>query len=141
MFKFHESLVINQSSLLMENEKPLAQDINVKQFDSNNRFLERWKERNNITCKNGNYYGAEGWSRDAPPAVIKENEAKGILNADETELYSRAIPDEILSFKNNETAARKMDKERNTLLFACNMDRNEKLSRLRLEQAKTHSFL
>ncbi|KII69996.1 Tigger transposable element-derived protein 4 [Thelohanellus kitauei] len=115
VLKCHELPVVNQWSLLKEKVKQLAQDLNVRDFDSNNGSLERWKERNNIKFKKLNgekqdafYFGAESWIRDAPPAVIKDYEAKDIFNPDETGLYSPAMPEETLSFKNSETAACKM---------------------------------
>ncbi|KII63009.1 Tigger transposable element-derived protein 6 [Thelohanellus kitauei] len=90
--------------------------------------MERWKERNYIKFKNS--------SRDAPPAVIKDYEAKDIFNDDETRLYSRVIPEGTLSFKISRTAACKMAKERITLLFPCNMDGSEKLKPLIIGKSK-----
>ncbi|KII64689.1 hypothetical protein RF11_05478 [Thelohanellus kitauei] len=80
--------------------------------------------------QDADYFGAESWSNDAPSAVINDYEAKDIFNADETGLYSHAIPEETLSFKQSETAACKMAKERATPLFACNMDESENLKTL-----------
>ncbi|KII65714.1 hypothetical protein RF11_09605 [Thelohanellus kitauei] len=83
------------------------------------RFTGCQSERNNIKSKKLNgekqdsyYFGAEIWIRDEPPAVIKDYEAKDIFNVDETELYSRTISKETLSFKNSLTAACKMAKKR-----------------------------
>ncbi|KII70431.1 hypothetical protein RF11_09694 [Thelohanellus kitauei] len=72
-------------SLLMERGKQLAKGLNVKDFDSTNGWLERWKERKNIKFKK--LLGAESWIRDSLPAIIKDYEAKDIFNADEIRLY------------------------------------------------------
>ncbi|KII64779.1 hypothetical protein RF11_14504 [Thelohanellus kitauei] len=69
-----------------------------------------------INLKNAYYFGAESWIRDAPPAVIKDYEAKDILHSDETGLCSPALPEGTLSFKNSERAACKMAKEQATLV-------------------------
>ncbi|KII65225.1 hypothetical protein RF11_00350 [Thelohanellus kitauei] len=84
-----ESAVVNKRALLMEGAKQLAQCLNVKDFDSNNGFLEWWKER----TQEADYFGVECWSRDVPLAVIKDFDAKYIFNVDETGLHSRAIPE------------------------------------------------
>ncbi|KII70889.1 Tigger transposable element-derived protein 4 [Thelohanellus kitauei] len=129
----------------MEKTKQLAQGLNVKDFESNNGVLERWKEMNNIKFKKYNYdkqdpyyFGAESWIRDAPPAVIKDYEAKDILHADETELDSRAIRDGTLSFKNSERAACKIAIEQGTLYLHATWTGVRSLSHLILETAKTH---
>ncbi|KII70048.1 hypothetical protein RF11_08527 [Thelohanellus kitauei] len=86
-------------------------------------------EKLNNEKQDADYFGAESWSRDAPPPVIKDYEAKDIFNADKR-LYSRAITEETLSFKKSETATCKIAKEPATLLFTLSIDKSEKLKPL-----------
>ena len=72
---------------------------------ASNGWLEKWKTRHNVrqfsvAGEDGevNAETLESWA-ERLPEIVKEYELKDIWNADETGLFSRALPDKSLSVK------------------------------------------
>ena len=129
--------------LLMQKAEKLAQGLGFTDFKATSGWLERWKTRNSIQFKkqhgekqDADDYGAERWTQEILPGILKEYRPQDIFNADETGLYWRAIPDGTLTFKGVEAPGSKIAKDRMTLLLACNMDGSEKIDPLTIGKSK-----
>lgn len=129
--------------LLKEKATKLATELGLLNFTPSNGWLERWKDRYNITFKkqhgekqDADDVGAESWVTDVLPGIIKDYIPSNIFNVDETGLYWKAIPDGTFSFKTSEVSGAKVSKDRITVVLAANMDGSEKLEPLVIGKSK-----
>ena len=135
--------------LLREKANHLAEELGLTDFKASSGWIERWKDRHSIKFKKQpsekkkeiDGFSADRWIAELWPNLIKDYQPRDIFNADETGLYWRAIPDDILSFKGAQASEAKVAKDQMTLLLGCNMDGSEKLEPLVIGKNKNpHCF-
>ena len=104
----------------------IALKLNVTGFTASNGWLEKWKTRHNVkqfsvAGEDGkvNAETLESWA-ERSPEIVKGYELKDIWNADETELFWRALPDKSLSVKKDRCKGGKYAKQRITVLHIVN---------------------
>ncbi|KAF0729976.1 Uncharacterized protein FWK35_00029960, partial [Aphis craccivora] len=97
-----KSLPISEPIIQTEATK-LAEKLGISDFKASNGWLDRFKRRHNIICKQINEEAndvnqdtVENWKRKLL-VLIKEYEAKDIYNANETGLFFRGIPTKSLN--------------------------------------------
>lgn len=121
-----KSLPISRPIIQTEATK-LAEKLGISDFKASNGWLDRFKRRHNIVCKqiNGeandvNQDTVENWKRKLL-VLIKGYEAKDIYNADETGLFLRGIPTKSLVIKGDACVGGKKSKDRLTVLMCGSM--------------------
>jgi hypothetical protein len=132
--------------LMQQQALKFAQYLNNKEFKASNGWLEKFKQRMNISYKK--IVGEAGvidrdtaakWMNNILPDLIKDYEEHDIFNADETSLFYKALPDKTLHYKGLPCNEVKVHKERLSLLLCVNMDGSEKLKPLIIgKYAKPH---
>lgn len=113
--------------LIRSKAMDIAQQLEYKHFSASSGWLERFKNRHNITFRT---ISGESASvsvavvddfKTKLPALINNYNPRDVYNADETGLFFRALPDKTLALKGEKCAGGKMSKERLTILFCANM--------------------
>ncbi|VVC40097.1 Zinc finger C2H2-type,Homeobox domain-like,HTH CenpB-type DNA-binding domain [Cinara cedri] len=99
LYNFHVS-----GPLLQEKARKVANEISLENFKVSNGWLQKFRERRNISFKN-----------------ICDYEPKNIFNCDETVLFFRALSDKTLCLKNETCSGGKIAKDRLTVLLCVNM--------------------
>ncbi|XP_066253585.1 tigger transposable element-derived protein 6-like [Euwallacea similis] len=115
--------------LIRAKTKDIAQTLEYKNFSVSSRWLEKFRKRRNITFKV--FISGEAESVNSGDvksflnkmtSLIKDYSSKNIFNADETDLFFRALPDKTLTFKREKCTGGKLSKERLTILHCVNMN-------------------
>lgn len=113
--------------LIRSKAKEIADQLNYPDFNASSGWLERFKQRHNISFKSVSGEGASVNVDDVNsflsklPDIIRGYEAKNIYNADETGLFFRALPDKTYALKGEKCTGGKLAKERVTILHCVNM--------------------
>ncbi|UYV76908.1 TIGD4 [Cordylochernes scorpioides] len=103
-------------------------------FEASNGWLERFKARRNIAFKR--LHGEAGsvdansvatWKGGIIPSLLAKYSPQDILNADETGLFYKLLPNQTMTIRGEKCEGGKKSKERITVLVCCNMDGSEKL--------------
>ena len=119
--------------ILMAKAYDFAALHNEKDFKSTNGWLDRWKNRFNIT-----FQKMSGESAKVDEETCKEwlnklkhiivgYEPEDIYNADETGLFFKCLPDKTFNIRGNKCFNGEKSKERLTLLFCCNSTGTHKM--------------
>ncbi|XP_025409934.1 tigger transposable element-derived protein 6-like [Sipha flava] len=113
--------------LLQEKALEVVNEVGLENFKASNGWLEKFRERHNISFKNicgeGNSVDTsvvEKWLEKLK-TLISDYEPKNIFNCDETGLFFRALPDKTLCLKNEICRGGKIAKDRLTVLLCVNM--------------------
>ena len=121
--------------MLSAKAEEFAQRLDHSDFKCSNGWLDRFKERHNITFKkicgesksvDVNSKGMTDWTAELN-GILTEFKPENIFNADETGLFFRLLPEKTLEFKGVDCSGGKRSKERLTVLVAANMTGTDKL--------------
>ena len=104
----------------------LAKSLELKYFRASDGWLDKWKERHNVTFKavKGNAVTPEiaaSWNDTYLPTILPKYELKDIYNADEFGLFYQALPGKSLHYKGERCNGGKHSKVRLTGLAAGNL--------------------
>ena len=125
----------------------LAKNLELTDFRASDGWLDKWKQRHNVTFKavsgEGNAVTPEmtaSWSETYLPTILSKYELKDIYNANEFGLFYQALPDKSLHYKGEHCNGGKHSKVRLTGLAAGNAT-GEKLPLVVIRQyAKPRCF-
>ena len=113
--------------IIKEKALSLAKSLELTDFRASNGWLDKWKQRRNVTFKavsgEGNAVTPEmtaSWSETYLPTILSKYELKDIYNADEFGLFYQALPDKSLHYKGERCNGGKHSKVRFTGLAAGN---------------------
>ena len=105
----------------------LAKSLELTDFRASDGWLDKWKQRHNVTFKavsgEGNAVTPEmtaSWSETYLPTILSKYELKDIYNADEFGFFYQALPDKSLHYKSERCHGGKHSKVRLTGLAAGN---------------------
>ena len=105
--------------LLREKAEKLAKTMNMPNFEATNGWLQRWKERNNLSYKklHGEQASADveagsQWIMNVLPTLLDGCSSVDLYNCDETGLYYRALPDGTYAKKSEKVHGGKKSKQR-----------------------------
>lgn len=111
---------------LSEKAKQIVQHLGHADFKASNRWLDRWKKRNNIrqmrVCgESGDVSGetVASW-KERIPCIIEGYREEDIWNLDETGCFWKALPDKGLGQKAKQCKGGKISKHRVTVCFIVN---------------------
>lgn len=112
--------------LLKEKALELASEVGLNGFKASNGWLQKFKERHQISYKNGgtasiNRCVITEWLNEVKE-LISGYEERDIFNCDETGLFYRILPENAASFTNETCSEGNLSKERLTVLLCANMD-------------------
>lgn len=123
--------IINGPAII-EKAQQLAQEMDIE-FKPSNGWLQRWKESENISFQSihgekvaSDYPVAEQWVQSVLPDLVSGYESNNIYNADESGFFYKALPRGTFATFGDKPTTGKMQKERLTALFICNMDGSDK---------------
>ena len=129
--------------ILTEKAADLAKTLGKTDFNPTSGWLSRWKGRNNISYKklqgekkDADLKSAANWIDNVLPGLLNQYDPADVYNADETGLYFRALPENTLTFKTDDSGGSKKSKERVTALVACNMTGSDKQKLLIVGKSK-----
>ena len=129
--------------ILMKKADDFAVLLNNQEFHANNGWLERFKQRFNITYNSLNgesakvsEYAKETWINSVLPSLIEGYEKNDIFNVDETGLFFKLKPNKTMSISGEKCFGGERSKERITILFCCNSDGSEKLKPIVIGKSK-----
>lgn len=124
---------IISSPMIMEEAKKFAVKLEIPDFEPSNGWLGRWKAKENISFQKfhgekaaADQSGAAEWIRNVLPALLSDYDPKDVYNADESGLFYRALPRGTFVTYGEKPEGGKMEKDRLTVLFLCNMDGSDK---------------
>lgn len=119
--------------MIKEQAKKFSQALSINNFEPTNGWICRWKSRHNINFQkmqgekvSADDFGANQWTKNILPGLLKNMCPNNVYNADESSLFYRALPTGTMSFKGENPKGGKLQKDRITLLFLCNMDGSDK---------------
>lgn len=122
--------------LLQAKALEIAKNLDNSNFRASNGWLQRFKQRHNITsrqlCGESAQVSPEivqDWKTERLPKLCKDYAPNDIFNADETGLCYRRLPTRSLVKKGDNTHNVKLSKERLTVLLCCSQT-GEKLKPL-----------
>ncbi|XP_029654513.1 tigger transposable element-derived protein 4-like [Octopus sinensis] len=120
-------------NILTHKATSFAKTMKMDDFIPTSGWLQRWKERNNISFKriygekkDSDINAAEYWCQWTLKDLLKDYTPENIYNCDETGLIFRGLPDRTLSFKNEIPIGSKKMKDRLTVMVSCNMTGSDK---------------
>ncbi|GBN47339.1 Tigger transposable element-derived protein 4 [Araneus ventricosus] len=107
-------------STIQHKGKELADPLGIENFSASNLWLDRFRIRNNITCRSlcgeaadVDPSSCEGWQESLPLFLARYND-KDIFNMDEKTLFFRALPNKMIQ-NSEEARGEKIPKERLTI--------------------------
>ena len=110
----------------------LAKSLELTDFRTSDGWLDKWKQRHNVTFKavsgEGNAVTPEmttSWSETYLSTILSKYELKDIYNADEFGLFYQVLPDKSLHYKGERCNGGKHSKVRLTGLAAGNATREK----------------
>ena len=113
--------------IIKEKALSLAKSLELTDFRASDGWLDKWKQRHNVTFKavsgEGNAVTSEvtaSWSETYLPTILSKYELKDIYSADEFGLFYQALPDKSLHYKGERCHGGKHSKVRLTGLAAGN---------------------
>ena len=119
--------VVVTASILKTKAKKLAERINIKEFHASDGWLDRWKNRYNVSFKTvsgeGNSCTAEmiaPWKETTLPTILSKYKLDEIYNADEFGLFFRMQPNKSLNLRSDACVGGKPSKIRLTGMAAGN---------------------
>lgn len=121
--------------MLTAKAEEFASRLNHPDFKCSNGWLDRFKERHNITFKkicgeaksvNENSDAMNNWAVELKH-ILTEFKPDNIFNADETGLFFKLLPEKTLEYKGVDCSGGKRSKERITVLVCANMSGSEKI--------------
>ncbi|XP_050547232.1 tigger transposable element-derived protein 6-like [Daktulosphaira vitifoliae] len=93
--------------LLLQKAEELAKKMDKNNFVATEGWFHRWKNRENISFVKphgeqgeADHAAARSWIHSEWPSLIAKYPPSSVLNADETGLYFRALPEHTYAFKN-----------------------------------------
>ena len=111
--------------IIKEKALSLAKSLELTDFRASDGWLDKWKQRHNVTFKavsgEGNAVTPEmtpSWSETYLPTILSKYELKDIYNANEFGLFYQALPDKSLHYKGEHCNGGKHSKVRLTGLAA-----------------------
>lgn len=114
--------------LIQEQARKVAESLGIAEFKASNGWLEKFQKRHNISfkmiCGEKNSVDIQTvteW-KEKLIEICKGYEPRNILNADETGLFFRVLPNKTMSFKGEKCSGGKSSKERLTVLLCCNVE-------------------
>ena len=135
--------------MLTTKAEEFATRLDHPDFKCSNGWLDRFKERHNITFKkicgeaksvDTNSPAMHDWE-DKLKSLLAEFSPDNIFNADETGLFYKLLPERTLEFKGVDCSGGKRSKERLTVLVCSNMSGSEKIPLLVIgKSAKPRCF-
>ena len=113
--------------IIKEKALSLAKSLELTDFRASDGWLDKWKQRHNVTFKalsgEGNAVTPEmtaSWSVTYLPTILSKYELKDIYNANEFGLFYQALPDKSLHYKGERCNGGKHSKVRFNGLAAGN---------------------
>jgi len=114
--------------VLKEKALELASEVGLNDFKASNGWLQKFKDRHQISYKNINANHAllkecviTEWLNSVKE-TIKGYKDRDIFNCDETALFYRILPENTMSFINETCIDGNLSKERLTIMLCTNMD-------------------
>ena len=130
-------------SILRAKAEELSKELGHVEFQCSSGWLQRFKERHAIVqkkiCGESASVSTETcdlWIEHTLPTLLDGYELKNIINADETGLFYKLLPNKTLCFKNEPCHGGKHSKDRVTVLVGANADGSEKLPLLVIGKSK-----
>jgi len=117
--------------ILCQKAEVLAQKAGHHDFRATDGWFSRWKKRNGIVftvlkgeAAEADVAAANEFRRNQLGEILQSFDKRDILNADETGIYFRALPDSTYIAKKDKKGKKgfKTAKDRVTLMVCCNMD-------------------
>ena len=113
--------------ILKEKAVFFAKELNIKDFQAFNSWLERWKTRNNISfktvvgkAKSCTPIMTASWNETQLPTILSKYKLEDIHNIDEFGLFYQSLPEKTLHLKSEKCIGGKLSKVRLTGLAAGN---------------------
>lgn len=111
--------------LLKEKALELASEVGLNDFKASNGWLQKFKERHQISYKSVNIASMDRciiaeWLYEVKE-LISGYEQRNIFNCDETGLFFRIVPENAMSFTNETCSEGNLSKERLTVLLCANL--------------------
>ncbi|XP_045215110.1 tigger transposable element-derived protein 4-like [Mercenaria mercenaria] len=129
-----DRVIIVTGPILLQKDSFFAEQLGIDDFKQSTGWLDRFKERNNITfktvsgeSKSVDQNEVDKWSVTLK-SVLSQYEPRDIYNADERGLFLKLTPDKTLEFKNVKCVGGKRSKERITVLVCANMTGEDKVA-------------
>ncbi|XP_060077937.1 tigger transposable element-derived protein 4-like [Ylistrum balloti] len=124
--------------------KEFATKLGLSDFESSTGWLDRFKERNNLSFKKvcGESKSVDSQSNQMLDwqtklkSILQEYQPCDIYNADETGIFFRLLPDKTLEFKDVKCHGGKLSKDKLTVMVCSNMSGTDKLPLLVIGKSK-----
>ena len=129
--------------MLVTKAEEFAKRLNHPDFKCSIGWLDRFKERHNITFKKicGEAKSVDDKSEEMNEwltelqGIMTEYSPDNIFNADETGLFFKLLPEKTLEFKGIDCSGGKRSKERLTVMVCTNMSGSERVPLLVIRKA------
>nr|XP_054921146.1 tigger transposable element-derived protein 6-like [Dermacentor andersoni] len=128
--------------IILAKAKDLGFALGHENFQPGNRWLQRFKDRHNITCKNFvgeaasvDQASLQQWMAKHRNRILAYSD-KDIYNADETGLFFQLLPWNTLAAKTDKCMGAKDGKNGVTVLICVNMDSSDNRDQLVIGKAK-----
>ncbi|XP_054717478.1 tigger transposable element-derived protein 4-like [Uloborus diversus] len=134
-FRFARTNNVPISGLILkEKALEIAKEFEEENFSASNGWIERFKDRYNLSFKKVcgeaaavNSTEVDSWKNSSLKNMLQRYAPCDIFNLDETGLFFRMLPEKTLCFQSDPCSGGKKSKERVTVLLGANMTGTEKL--------------
>ncbi|XP_049316861.1 tigger transposable element-derived protein 4-like, partial [Bactrocera dorsalis] len=130
-------------TLIREKAKEFAVALGRENFSASVGWLDKFKKRHNIAqmsicgeSASADLQSSEDWKKNDLPDLIIQYHENDIVNADETSIFFKCLPNKTIAFKGQKCFGGKNSKERITVMVASNMSGSEKLKLLVIGKSK-----